>query len=79
MEVNALFLAIHLTHENDDENLNVPAKVSSRLILVTHLYIFVHNIVVKCFQYVGLTEFIVRQNFVILTCFIGRSFLPIQA
>lgn len=65
MEADAILLSIYLIHENEDYvmDLNFEAHISSRDVLALHLYILVHNIVVKCFLFVGLNDFVVSLKF----------------
>lgn len=60
-EANAILLSIHMIHGNNDyaKNVDVPTNVSSRDVITSHLYICLHNIVVKCFLFVGLNGFVV--------------------
>ncbi|KAJ6624822.1 hypothetical protein Bhyg_16522, partial [Pseudolycoriella hygida] len=59
-EANAILLSTHLIQESNDyaEGIEPPINVSARDVMISHLYIYVHNIVIKCFLFLGLNSFV---------------------
>ncbi|KAG4066963.1 hypothetical protein HA402_007711 [Bradysia odoriphaga] len=60
LEANAIMLAIHFSDEHEEytNGFAVPTNITARDVILLHLYIFVHNMMVKCFEFLGLSDFI---------------------
>lgn len=63
-EADAILLSIHLIHENQDYAADIKGppqlQITSRDVIVSHTYISLHNVMVNCFLFVGLNNFVVR-------------------
>lgn len=59
-EVDAVLLCVHKIRQKTIPNDITPVNVTTRSIIVSHLYARMHNTILNCFKFVGLERFIVR-------------------
>lgn len=61
VEADAILLCVHKVRQKSVPSDISPGKVTTRSIVVSHLYSRIHNTVLACFKFVGLEQLIVSN------------------